>query len=336
MSDYFSQPEFTTDIPRKKKKAKNRVWLHVALFLVTLVTTTIAGVQWIKGVGLHDISVLVVGLPYSLSILFMLSCHEFGHYFAARYHKVDATLPFFIPLPSAEMFFLNFGTMGAVIKTRTTVPNNKAMFDIGIAGPIAGFIASLLILAYGFTHLPGKEYIMAIHPDYDLPTYGKTGLALTFGDTLLFSFIRSLLTNPGQFIPPMSEIYHYPFLCVGWFGLFVTSMNMIPVGQLDGGHVIYSMFGEKKHHIIAQISLGFLIIFGLLGFGDALAGWNTGIGWSGWLFWAIILLFVIKVKHPPVPYFEPLDFKRQILGYISIFILIVSFSPSPIYISLGV
>ncbi len=336
MAEYYTQPEFTTDYVKVKKKKKNKIWINIFLFLITLVTTTISGVQWIKGFGLQDISVLLVGLPYSLSILFVLGCHEFGHYFAAKYHKVDATLPYFIPLPSTELFFLNFGTMGAVIKTKSQVPSNKAMFDIGIAGPIAGFVASLLLLVYGFTHLPGKEYIMAIHPDFDLPTYGKNALGLTFGDTILFSFIRNVFTNPGQFVPPMSEIYHYPFLCVGWFGLFVTAMNMIPVGQLDGGHIIYSMFGEKKHYIIAQICLGILVIVGLLGLGDVLAGWNIGFGWSGWLFWAFILFFVIKVKHPPMPVFFHLDSKRKILGYISIFILLISFSPSPFSISLGV
>jgi membrane-associated protease RseP (regulator of RpoE activity) len=235
-------------------------------------------------------------------------------------------------LPSFNGMFINFGTMGAVIKTKSAVPNNKVMFDIGVAGPIAGFIASLIVIIYGFTHLPGVNYILSIHPDYFSPDYGKTGLALAFGDTLLFSFLREILTNHSQFVPPMSEIYHYPFLCVGWFGLFVTSMNMIPVGQLDGGHIIYSMFGEQKHYAIAQTSMGILLILGLIGIGDSALGWSTGLGWMGWLFWAIILFFFIKIKHPPVLNYEPLDKKRKIIGYFSIFILIISFSPSPISI----
>jgi membrane-associated protease RseP (regulator of RpoE activity) len=334
MPEYFSDPYYSTEVPQTKKKEKNRYLIHILLFVATFITTTMAGVEWRRSEGgPYELSKLFTGLPYSISILFFLSCHEFGHYFAAMYHRVKATLPFFIPLPSFEGIFLNFGTMGAVIKTKSIVPNNKAMFDIGVAGPVAGFFACLIILVYGFTHLPGVDYILSIHPDYYSPNYGKTGLALTFGDTLLFSFIRSLLTNPHQFVPPMSEIYHYPYLCVGWFGLFVTSMNMIPVGQLDGGHVIYSMFGEKKHFIVAQIWMGILLILGLLGVGDAFFNWKTGLGWTGWLFWGVILLFLIKVKHPPLLQFYELDAKRKIIGYFSLLILIVSFSPSPIYIT---
>ena len=333
MPEYFSKPYLSTDAIVVEKKEKKRYLLHIVLFVVTFITTTIAGVEWIRGFGgPFEISSLLVGLPYSVSILFILSCHEFGHYFAAMYHKVKATLPFFIPLPSFNGIFINFGTMGAVIKTKSVVPNNKVMFDIGVAGPIAGFIACLLVLVYGFTHLPGVNYILSIHPDYFSPDYGKTGLALTFGNTLLFSFLREVLTSHAQFVPPMSEIYHYPFLCVGWFGLFVTSMNMIPVGQLDGGHIIYSMFGEHKHYALAQIAMGILLILGLIGIGDEVLGWKTGLGWMGWLFWGLILFFLIKVKHPPVPYFEPLDKKRKMIGYFSIFILVVSFSPAPISI----
>lgn len=333
MPEYYSKPYLSVESVAVEKKEKKRYLLHFLLFFITFITTTISGVEWIRGVGgPFELSTLAIGLPYSISILFILSCHEFGHYFAAVYHKVKATLPFFIPLPSFNGMFINFGTMGAVIKTKSVVPNNKVMFDIGVAGPIAGFIASLIVIIYGFTHLPSVNYILSIHPDYFSPDYGKTGLALAFGDTLLFSFLREILTSHTQFVPPMSEIYHYPFLCVGWFGLFVTSMNLIPVGQLDGGHIIYSMFGEKKHHAIAQTAMGILIILGLIGIGDAVLGWNTGLGWMGWLFWAMILFFFIKVKHPPVLQYETLDKKRKIIGYFSIFILIVSFSPSPIYI----
>ncbi|MCX6150158.1 MAG: site-2 protease family protein [Ignavibacteriales bacterium] len=337
MPDYFSEPYFSTNEPREKKKEKHNFVLHIFLFIITFVTTTISGMQWIKGFGgPYEISSFVIGLPYSISILFVLASHEFGHYFAAMYHKVKATLPFFIPLPSVEGFFINFGTMGAVIKTKTAVPNNKAMFDIGVAGPIAGFIASVAILIYGFTHLPGVGFILSIHPDYFLPTYGKSGLALKFGDSILFSFLRTVFTNHSQFVPPMSEIYHYPFLCVGWFGLFVTSMNMIPVGQLDGGHIIYSMFGEKKHFMIAQVSMGILVILGLIGIGDSFLNWNTGFGWTGWLFWGLVLFLFIKVKHPTLAEYYPLDRKRMFIGYMSIFILIISFSPSPISLSLGI
>jgi len=332
MSDYFSEPYFSMDVAREKKE-KNKFFLHIVLFIITFITTTFAGMQWILGMGgPYEISTLIVGIPYSISILFILACHEFGHYFAAKFHRVKATLPYFIPLPSFPSFFINFGTMGAVIRTKSPVPTNKAMFDIGVAGPIAGFIASLIVLIYGFTHLPGVQYIISIHPDYFSPTYGRDALSLQFGDSILFMLLREIFTNPQQFVPPMTEIYHYPYLCVGWFGLFVTSMNMIPVGQLDGGHIVYSMFSSKIHYNIALVFMGILILLGLVGIGDSFLSWNSGIGWSGWLFWAMILVFIIKIKHPPVQTFEPLDSKRMMLGYFSFLIFFISFSPSPISI----
>ena len=137
------------------------------------------------------------------------------------------------------------------------------MFDIGVAGPIAGFFASLLVLTYGFLHLPSTNFILSIHPDYDFTLNASAtahGVSLAFGNTLLFSALQHLLTNPSmQFIPPLSEIYHYPFLCAGWFGLFVTALNLIPMGQFDGGHLIYTMFG-KYHQRIARISSILLLL----------------------------------------------------------------------------
>jgi len=224
--------------------------------------------------------------------------------------------------------------MGAVIKTKSVIPNNKAMFDIGVAGPIAGFIACLIVLIYGFTHLPTVDYILKIHPDYFSPEYGKEGINLEFGSTFLFEILRYLFTNPQDFIPPMSEIYHYPYLCVGWFGLFVTAMNLIPVGQLDGGHILYGMFGDKIHEAFASIAMLLLGALGLIGLLNAFINLNITFGWSGWLFWAFILYFFIKVKHPPVPYFEKLDIRRRIIGYLAMLIFILSFSPTPFIISL--
>ncbi len=316
------------------KKFEHNYFIHIGLFVVTFITTTIAGIVWTTGkIGPYQINDFIHGLPYSLSILFFLGAHEFGHFFAAVYHKVKATLPFFIPFPPITNFGY-FGTMGAVIKTKTPIPNNKAMFDIGAAGPISGFIACLIVLIYGFTHLPPAEYILQIHPDYYSPEYGKNVIGFAFGDTLLFSLLKFLFTNASQFVPPMSEVYHYPYLCVGWFGLFVTSMNLIPVGQLDGGHIIYSMFGEKKQEAIASIAMILLVVLGVLGILGSLLNIGLTIGWSGWLLWSVILYFIIKVKHPPVNQFEELDWRRKSLGYIAILIFVLSFSPTPLIFSL--
>lgn len=314
-------------------KLKDNPLINLFLLIITFITTTIAGVEWTTGKPApYEFSDLAIGLPYSLSILFVLGVHEFGHYFASLYHKVKATLPFFIPFPPMTGFF-NFGTMGAVIKTKTVIPNNKAMFDIGVSGPIAGFVASVFLLIYGYTHLPDVSFILKIHPDYFSPDYGKGAIGLEFGDSILMYVLRNLLTNQNEFVPPMSEIYHYPFLCVGWFGLFVTSMNLIPVGQLDGGHIIYSMFGEKIHEAIASISLILLLIIGVFGFIENFIDIQFKFGWSGWLLWAFVLYFFIKVKHPPVYYFEKLSFERMLLGYFAFLIFIISFTPTPFVLS---
>lgn len=312
------------------KKGVLKAWfIFFGLLFITLITTTFAGVFWSSGLaGPYDLQQILLGLPYSLSIIFILGSHEFGHYFATKFHKVDATLPYFIPFPPIVGAF-NFGTMGAVIKTKTVVPSNKAMFDIGVWGPLSGFIACLMVLIYGFTHLPPVDYILAIHPDYFSPEYGKNAINLEFGDSILMHLLRSIFTNPGQFVPPMSEIYHYPYLCAGWLGLFVTAMNMIPVGQLDGGHVIYSMFDSKKHEMVASVSLIALLILGVSGLITTLFTTGFNFGWPGWLLWAAILFFIIKRKHPPVMEFTPLDVKRKILGWIAIAILVLTFMPTP-------
>jgi len=334
MAEPYEDIDQSTYGTNQVKVYKERHWLHFVLLLITFVTTTIAGVQWTSAnPGPYKLEELLLGLPYSISILLMISFHEFGHYFAAKFHKVKATLPFYIPFPPIP-YFINFGTMGAVIRTRSRIFTNQALFDIGVAGPIAGFIFCIAILIYGFTNVPGIEYITNIHPDYLSPEYGKQGLALTFGDSILFSFFKWIFVEPGQFFPPMSEIYHFPYLCVGWFGLFITSMNLIPVGQLDGGHISYSLFGAQNHFKISVISFIVMFVFGIAGFIDGLLEFNYGIGWSGWLFWALILYFVIKLKHPPVPDQNELSPGRKLIGYFSFIIFIISFSPMPIILTL--
>jgi len=297
---------------------------HTGLFIATFFTTTVAGVSWLN-IDPFDLSNFTLGLSYSVSILFILTCHEFGHYFAARYHGVEATLPYYIPTPSLPGF-LNFGTFGAVIKTQSPVPSKKVMFDIGVAGPIAGFFATIAVLVYGFTHLPGKEFILQIHPDYF--NQNQQGVGLSFGSSLLYEFLSKTFADGAvDFIPPMSEMYHYPFLCTGWFGLFVTAMNLIPVGQLDGGHLSYTMFGEK-HKIVSNIAFGMIFLLGAAGFLPML-GIETTYGWTGWVFWTLILLFFVKLYHPPVADETELDPNRRLIGWLTFGILILSFSPVP-------
>jgi membrane-associated protease RseP (regulator of RpoE activity) len=325
-------------------------FLNILLFLLTFFTTTVAGVQWV-GKNAFELTNLPYGLPYSFSILFILGVHEFGHYFAARYHRVKVTLPYFLPFPPTP-FFLNFGTLGALIKTKAIVPSRKAMFDIGVAGPLAGFVACIIVLTLGFLTLPGPDYILSIHPGYDFSaqaTNESGGLGLEFGRTILYSSLSWLLTDPAkQFVPPMSEMYHYPLLCVGWFGLFVTAMNLIPIGQYDGGHLIYTLFGEK-HRVIARTSFIVLLVLGLPAVLDAVLRTILSYfvqdlpaqiiplaqySWTGWFLWALISYYVIKLYHPPVPDESPLDQSRVIIGWLALIVFVVSFSFAPFTISM--
>lgn len=320
---------------------------HAGLFVLTLATTTVSGMLWQNKTDLSDIA---VGLPYAFAALFILTCHEFGHYFAARRHRVRTTLPFYIPLPPVPGM-INFGTLGAVIRTREPIPGRVALFDIGIAGPIAGFIASVIILAYGFMTLPGNEFLLAIHPDYDFAAGASAsaehGLSLRFGTTLLYDFMQAVFARPGAYVPPMSEMYHYPFLITGWFGLLVTALNLLPAGQLDGGHITYAMFGNAQKYV-GRIIFALLLFFGgmgflpslldLLGFTDAAFGLIAAIPgyealfWPGWLFWAVLIAVFIKIEHPPVPMDEDLTPRRRLLGWLSFAMLVLSLSPAPIYI----
>jgi membrane-associated protease RseP (regulator of RpoE activity) len=222
-----------------------------------------------------------------------------------------------------------FGTLGAVIRLKSEVPSRKALFDIGAAGPISGFIVSLIILIIGFRTLPPIEYLYQIHPEYaHLSSIPESGL--TFGRTLLYTGIEKFVAPAGAFIPPMNEIYHYPFLCVGWFGLLVTAMNLLPIGQLDGGHISFALFG-LSYHRIAQVTLVSLVLLGTLGF-LPLFGISLSFGWTGWLMWAIMLILFMRgrLHRPPVQDDTPLDSTRTLLGWLCFAIFICSFSLVPI------
>ncbi len=345
MSQGTKDQAFPPENEQGSQKTNPRFWINVLLFVATFFTTTVAGVQWI-GQDPFELANLGYGLPYSISILFVLGVHEFGHYFAARYHRVKVTLPYFIPFPPTP-FFLNFGTLGALIRTRTAIPSRKAMFDIGVAGPLAGFIACILVLTIGFLTLPDRSFILSIHPAYDFLTNSTNesgGLPLEFGQTLLFQFLSWALADPAkQFIPPMSEIYHYPFLCVGWFGLFVTAMNLIPIGQYDGGHLSYTLFGDR-HRVISRSSFAILLLLGLPSIVDSILREIVGhfsnthpeqiiplaqYSWTGWFLWAMISFYVVKLNHPPVQDETPVGQRRVLLGWITfaVFVLCFSFSP---------
>lgn len=352
-STYYTSPEELSPLPPRKSYFK-LYGIPLILFLITVGTTTIAGTSW-AGKSYFEITNWQYGITYSLLLMAFLSAHEFGHYFASRYHKVDASLPYFLPMPF--VLLSPFGTFGAFIKTREPISNRKALFDIGVAGPLAGFAVCLVILIIGMTNLPSKDYLYSIHPEYMMNGGEIVSHGLYFGTTLLYEFFASIFVRPGEFLPPMNEIYHYPFLCVGWFGMFVTALNMLPIGQLDGGHIIYAMFG-KHQRIISRVFWWMLLVIGMgslvelalvflekqvyyfapeSGILDVFA-WLKTHGkwyfelWNGWLFWVIVTRFIMKLNHPPTQYSQPIGRNRMIVGYISIVIFILSFSLKGIYI----
>jgi membrane-associated protease RseP (regulator of RpoE activity) len=293
------------------------------LFILTFFTTTVAGVGWLNK-DMTDLANFKYGLPYSIILLLFLLAHEFGHYFAARYHKIRTTLPYFIPAP--PMFVNPFGTLGAVIRIQSPLYSKKSIFDVGISGPISGLIVAFTLLIIGIITLPGKEYLFTIHPDYrNLETLPTTGFS--FGNSLLFWGISQLSSSQG-YMPPMNEIYHYPFLCVGWFGLLVTALNLIPVGQLDGGHILYALVGHKLHKKIAKYFFVFLVALGVTSLFPFI-GPKYFLSTAGWLLWAAILFFVVKLEHPDIPDETPLSQGRQILGWLMLILFLLLFTPVP-------
>ncbi len=329
---------------------------HIILFVCTFLTVSIAGAAW-SGIDYTNLNNIAFGFQYAVLLLLFLSAHEFGHYFASRIHKVDCTLPYYIPFPPFPGV-PNFGTMGAVIKIRTPIPTRKALFDIGAAGPIAGLIVSIAFLIVGFATLPDISFLYKIHPEYKLLTELPT-TNLHFGDTILYQILQWAFSTKGAFVPPMNEMYHYPLLNVGWFGLFVTSLNLLPIGQLDGGHILYAMFGEKQFRI-GKYFWWFILIVGsgsLLMTVQELLSFDTPnqmitilqnsilpaiekvkqifpmyyFGWGGWLFWALITKIFIKIPHPPIYDTNPIGKTRMFIGWIVIAFMLLIFSPNGIY-----
>jgi membrane-associated protease RseP (regulator of RpoE activity) len=321
-------PPTTFSWPPPPQQPPRLVWkstlFNLTLFILTFFTTTLAGVQWVMRDPL-ELANFRFGLPYSLSLLTILTAHEFGHYFAARSYRIPTTLPYFIPLPP---FIINlFGTMGAVIRIRGAITTRKQLFDIGAAGPLAGLVVTFIVLAIGIITLPPITYIYQMHPQYiGLPSLPEGGL--TFGSSLLFWGFLKFFSH-GNFIPPMNEIYHYPYLCAGWFGLFITAMNLIPVGQLDGGHILYALIG-KRQAPVATVFFALLIAIGLTGI-LPFFGSQTQPGTLGWLVFALILFFIIKLKHPEIYDPEPLDQRRVLVGWALMVIFFLIFTPIPFY-----
>ena len=237
-------------------------------------TTTLAGAEWIYGrtlfiSGLSKTEILH-GLHYSIPFLLILTVHEFGHYLTARYHDLKVSLPYYIPVYLG--FSISLGTFGAVIKIKSMFDSRWQFFDVGVAGPVAGFLVALGVIIYGFLNLPPVEYIFNIHPeyaqyglDYALHVYQNQDPNLKLGTNLLFELCKYFLVEDKSLIPNDYEIIHYPYLLAGYLSCFFTALNLIPIGQLDGGHILYSLLGSRKYHNWSKMF--FLVLLGIGGLG---------------------------------------------------------------------
>lgn len=312
-----------------------REWTkHSALFLLTFITTTFAGivvaapevnvpeptVSGVLGYILYvpeyyrrivtklfllataNPGLLKSGLTFSTALLTILMAHEMGHYLACRYYGVRATLPFFIPAPP---LFLA-GTFGAFIKMKSPIPSRRALFDIGLAGPLAGFVA-LLPIAFG-----GLLTLQAA------PQQGA-GPGVVFNDPLLFQIIAKLTSTDLAVASPN------PFYMAAWIGLLVTSLNLMPVGQLDGGHGTFSVFGQRAHKLIGRFAFITVAVMSVLGF-----IWHGSP--SGFLY-TILLAVMLKVRHPAPEQMEPLGTTRIVVAIITLLVFALSFVPFPITIT---
>jgi membrane-associated protease RseP (regulator of RpoE activity) len=255
--------------------------VNVILFLLTIASTLLAGGPW-----------------YSFTIMSILLAHEMGHYLASRHYRVPATLPYFLPVP-----FPPLGTLGAVILMRGRMRNRKALFDIAVAGPLAG-----LILALPATMLGLKMSEVT-------PSNGQPGL-ITLGDSLLFSFLSDHVLGP---LPEGQDILLHPMAFAGWVGLFVTSLNLLPVLQLDGGHIAYAILGRKSQWVTYGALIAFVYI------------WY--FHFRGWVLMVALLLFfgfLVRFRHPPpLDDLTPLDAKRRYLGWAMLVFFLLSFTPAP-------
>jgi membrane-associated protease RseP (regulator of RpoE activity) len=285
--------------------------VNVALFGVTCLSTMVTGcllnasfVNSFTDIGgflkviSRSPSLLFSGLPFSLAIMTILLAHEMGHYLTCRYYGIQATLPYFIPAPTLV------GTMGAFIRIKSPIQHRAALLEVGIAGPIAGFVLAIPALVIALA----KSTFVTVMP--------PTGSSFELGEPLIFKAFEALM---GRTPPPGMELNLHPIGFAAWFGFFATALNLLPVGQLDGGHVAYALFGEN-HKRISQAILITLIPLGIF-------------YWQGWLFWSTVLLF-IGLRHPTtLDDSLPLSKRHSHLGWIGLAMFVLCFTPMPFYIN---
>ena len=290
--------------------------LPLLLLAAGAVTTTANGARFMQNflVGLPPVAregdlwpwdwlaahprLFTTGWTFSVPLLGILLVHEFGHYFACRWHRIRCTLPWVLPAPNLS------GTAGAVIQIRNPIRTRDALMDVGIYGPLAGYAASVVAVAVGFAL------------SHRAPAHAPSPLIRFGGEPLTIRLLHALLAQWNPAIPGFDRCTLHPVLLAGWIGLFITSLNLIPGGQLDGGHILYAL-SPRLHRVFTNFLPLVLFIAGAL-------------YWMGWIFWGLFLL-VPAMRHPRVPLAPGLDRGRLILGAIGIAIFLLTFTPTPFY-----
>jgi membrane-associated protease RseP (regulator of RpoE activity) len=300
--------------------------VNVVLFLATVGTTLLSGWTMVgeplaagRSVAATLLAIARAGLPFAGALLAILFAHEMGHYVLARRYRVDATLPFFIPAP------VGVGTFGAVIRIRSRLPSLRAVLDIGAAGPIAGFVVAVPLLVWGYVHstvIQGVDLGVQSPLSWllELMRGGATGPGTgrgevyVYGDNLV-SWAVAALTHPD--LPAGADLQVHPVAIAAWFGLLVTAFNMFPLGQLDGGHVIYALLGRDRARRVSRAVSWGLLALGIL------------VSWT-WLVWWALTRFVVGLGHPPAVIEEPLTPGRRALALASLVLFVITFTPMPI------
>jgi membrane-associated protease RseP (regulator of RpoE activity) len=299
-------PEVAEQSPLRRRP----IWLALILFLLTVLSTLAVGAQFALAYANNQAPfsgddnlftaflvpfvhprLLILGIPFSFTLLAILLAHELGHYFTCRYYGIDASYPYFIPAPTI------IGTMGAFIRIRSPIVNRKALFDVGLSGPVVGFLFAVPALALGILFskvVPGAQ----------------ADSSIVFGNPPLVKIFMALF-RPG--VAPEDLLLH-PVGRAAWVGLFATALNLLPSGQLDGGHIVYSLASEKHRLISVAVALGLLPL---------------AYFWPGWAFWAVLLL-LLGFRHPPLlDRWEPVDKKRRAWAVIALVIFLLCFTPAP-------
>jgi len=318
-------------LPKIVKNSKSRPRLNLIMFLLTLLSVLFTGGLYgyegeLPGNTIQMIWELIKsGWPFAISLLAILGAHEFGHYFAGKKNGVDVSLPFFIPFP-----FSSFGTMGAFINMRSLPRSRRELFDIAVAGPLSGLIIAIIVLIIGLNLSELNTLPLSADSGVGLQMEGNSLLYLllkyiTFGKLLpqpLGLSGASLAVYWGQYfftgLPfpwGAQDVMLHPVAWAGWAGLFVTAINLLPVGQLDGGHIFQTVFGKKTTQIAFPFIIGGLAILGLF--------------WSGWWMWAGILFFMGRGYAEPLDQVTQLDATRKWLGYLAVAVFLLTFIPVP-------